>query len=86
MAFIVINSETFLTQEARDLLEENGCQVDDIYLREMSDDPLLGLDNVIATPWIGAFTEQAQAAMCIMAARNVIALLRGEEPEHLVAP
>ena len=42
--------------------------------------PLLALPNVVASPHIGAHTREAIARMGTMAARNVIRVLRGEEP------
>jgi phosphoglycerate dehydrogenase-like enzyme len=40
--------------------------------------PLLALDNCIMTPHVGGFTDDAVLAMGMMAAHNLIAVLKGE--------
>ncbi|MEW6398492.1 MAG: phosphoglycerate dehydrogenase, partial [Bacillota bacterium] len=42
------------------------------------DHPLLGLDNVVITPHLGASTAEAQASVAVETARAVLAVLRGE--------
>jgi D-3-phosphoglycerate dehydrogenase len=46
--------------------------------------PLLTLDSFIATPHIGATTRESVQRMSMMAARNVVAVLRGEPCEYVV--
>lgn len=46
------------------------------------DDPLVGMDNVLATPWTAYNTEAAVARMSITAARDVLAVLQGRTPSH----
>ena len=59
----------------------------DVFMHEPpGDNPLLGLDNFIATPHIGASTRQARVRVGRMAAENVLTVLRGERPEHVVNP
>jgi phosphoglycerate dehydrogenase-like enzyme len=48
------------------------------------DDPLVLLDNVLATPWSAYNTEGAAARMSITAAKDVVAVLQGRIPEHPV--
>ena len=48
------------------------------------DDPLVQMDNVIATPWTAYKTEEAIARMCITAATDVVTVLHGKEPEFPV--
>ena len=48
------------------------------------DDPLVRLDNVIATPWCAYNTEEAIANMCITAASDVVRVLSGDAPKHPV--
>ncbi len=43
-----------------------------------ADNPLVGLSNVVATPHLGASTEEAQIKVAIDAAESVVAALNGE--------
>ncbi|HXJ94367.1 MAG TPA: NAD(P)-dependent oxidoreductase [Terriglobia bacterium] len=49
-----------------------------------ADDPLLALDNVIATPHSLCWTDECFRLMGESAVRSVLAVLRGEEPSHVV--
>ncbi|MEM3607725.1 MAG: glyoxylate reductase [Candidatus Bathyarchaeia archaeon] len=49
-------------------------------------DPLLSLENVVLTPHIGSATREARTRMAVMAAENLLSVLRGVEPRHLVNP
>ncbi|MCC7447914.1 MAG: phosphoglycerate dehydrogenase [Anaerolineae bacterium] len=49
-----------------------------------ADDPLVRLDNVIATPWVGYKTQDAIDRMCIAAAQDVVTVLRGGRPRFPV--
>lgn len=51
-----------------------------------ADSPLLSLENIIITPHIASASVQARTAMAEMAARNLIAGLRGERLPHCVNP
>ena len=46
---------------------------------------LLELENVVLIPHLGSATVETRAAMGELAARNAIAVLRGEEPPTPVA-
>ncbi|MHB8627031.1 MAG: phosphoglycerate dehydrogenase [Aggregatilineales bacterium] len=46
--------------------------------------PLLLLNNFIATPHLGATTRESIVRMSMMAAQNVVAILRGEPCEYIV--
>ncbi len=50
------------------------------------DSPLLTLDNIVITPHIGSATHHARTAMAEIAARNLIAGLRGERLPYCVNP
>jgi D-3-phosphoglycerate dehydrogenase len=48
--------------------------------------PLLQLDNFISTPHAGSATEQTTLRMGLMAAQNVVDVLNGMRPVHVVNP
>ncbi len=48
--------------------------------------PLLGLDNFMATPHVGMTMYQTTRRIGIMASASVLAVLRGERPAHVVNP
>ena len=59
----------------------------DVYEREPAIDPgLLELDNVVLLPHIGSATTGTRERMAMLAARNVQAVLTGEEPITPVQP
>lgn len=47
---------------------------------------LLELDNVVLVPHLGSATIETRTAMAVLAARNALAVLRGEEPPTPVNP
>ena len=49
-------------------------------------DPLLTLDNLVVTPHIGSASVSSRRAMCLLAARNLVAGLKGERLEHCANP
>ena len=50
------------------------------------DHPLLGLDTVIATHHSAGVTQEARRNMALIAAEQIVLLLRGERPPRLVNP
>ncbi len=60
----------------------------DVFVQQplASDHPFLKLDNVILTPHAAALTQESTESMSVGAARQVLRLLAGERPEHLVNP
>jgi len=57
----------------------------DVFLEEPpGNNPLLELDNMIATPHIGAHTQESIERMGVMAAQNVVAALQGSQPPNRV--
>lgn len=57
----------------------------DVYENEpLQETPLKELDNVIMTPHIGAYTEEAIENMSIHAAQNLIDVLEGRKPQYRV--
>ncbi len=63
-----------------------GAACDAFAQEPPSDNPLLRLDNFIATPHIGSATRQTSLRMGLMAAENALAVLRSERPTHVVNP
>lgn len=47
---------------------------------------LFKMDNVILTPHIGSATWEARRQMSLLAAENLIAMIRGERPRNLLNP
>jgi glyoxylate/hydroxypyruvate/2-ketogluconate reductase len=59
----------------------------DVYENEPKIHPeFLKLDNVVLAPHIGSSTEATRKAMAMLAARNLVAALKGEIPPNLVNP
>lgn len=53
----------------------------DVYEKEPNINPkLLDLDNVCLLPHIGSATQETRTAMSLLAARNIIKVLKGEKP------
>jgi glyoxylate reductase len=50
----------------------------------LPDDPLLTLENLVVTPHIGSASEESRRQMCLMAARNLLAGIKGRRLEHCV--
>ncbi len=59
----------------------------DVYLQEppAKDSPLLGLEQVITTPHMGAHADSATNAMGRMALDECLRVLRGEDPQYQVS-
>ncbi len=51
-----------------------------------ADDPLLTLENLLVTPHVGSATVAARRAMCLLAARNLVAGLKGQRLESCANP
>jgi len=59
----------------------------DVYENEPAMAPgLAGLDNAVVLPHIGSATKSARTGMAAMAARNLIAMLKGQRPETCLNP
>lgn len=61
-----------------------GIGLDVYEVEPVTDSPLLGLENVVMTPHTGAHTNEAVAAMGIMAVQNIIAVLEGSGCNHII--
>jgi len=60
----------------------------DVFEKEPIDaaDPLLACPNLIATPHVASAAVDTRRAMVELSARNLLAVLKGEEPEAMVNP
>lgn len=59
----------------------------DVFEREPEVEPeLLKLENVVLAPHIGSSSRETRLKMCMMAAENVLAGVKGERPPNLVNP
>ncbi|MEM2127539.1 MAG: glyoxylate reductase [Candidatus Bathyarchaeia archaeon] len=60
----------------------------DVFEREPIDpeNPLLTLDNVVLAPHIASASVETRTLMAVTAAKNLVCVLRGEEPPNLVNP
>lgn len=61
-----------------------GAAIDVFEKEPPMSSPLIGLDNVIATPHIGGYTAEAVKRMSMLAAENVVSVLRGEPCRYVV--
>ena len=51
-----------------------------------ADDPLLTLENVVIAPHVGSASVDSRGAMCLLAARNLLAGLQGQPLEQCANP
>lgn len=51
-----------------------------------ADEPLLKLSNVLLAPHLGSGTVEARTRMALLAADNLLAVLEGKRPPHVVNP
>ena len=60
----------------------------DVFENEPIDptNPLIELDNIVLTPHIASASIETRTAMAVMAAKNLVAVLGGEEPLNQVNP
>jgi len=63
-----------------------GAAMDAFKEEPATANPLVRLDNFIATPHIGATTLESVIRMGVLAAENALQVLRGERPPYVVNP
>ena len=61
-----------------------GAAFDGFVHEPPTNSPLLGLDNIVVTPHIGAHTKESIERVGVVAAQNVINTLKGKEPLYRV--
>jgi len=83
-----ITVHTPLTSETRDLAVSGGKVAGaalDVFVNEPpTGSPLLELDHVIVTPHLGASTAEAQVAVAVDVAKQILAALRGESVKSAI--
>jgi glyoxylate reductase len=52
----------------------------------LANEPLLALTNVLLAPHLGSGTVQTRTRMAMLAAENLLAVLEGRRPAHVVNP
>ena len=88
-AFIINTARGGLLDEAAaaDALKAGmlgGVGLDAYEAEPVTNSPLLGLDNVVMTPHTGAHTNEAIAAMGILATQNLIDVLQGNDCKYTI--
>jgi len=63
-----------------------GAAMDAFHREPPEGNPLLELDNFLATPHIGSSTHEAIARMSLLAARNLVSVLTGEACPNVINP
>jgi D-3-phosphoglycerate dehydrogenase len=63
-----------------------GAAIDVWPVEPPEHNPLVGLENVIATVHLGGESVEAQVRMSQMAMEGVLSVVQGERPQHLVNP
>ncbi len=60
----------------------------DVFAREPADkaNPLLALDNFIATPHMGGYTSEALRETGMICVRDIVSMLEGGRPQYVVNP
>jgi glyoxylate reductase len=80
----VIDEQALLTALKAGAIAGAGL---DVYENEPALTPgLAELDNVVLLPHIGSGTESARTDMSVLAARNMLAMLKGQRPETCLNP
>ncbi len=81
----VVDSQALYTALKEGWIQAAGLDVTDPEPLS-ADDPLLTLDNLVISPHIGSASVTSRRATCVLAARNLVAGLRGERMEHCANP
>ena len=59
----------------------------DVFEREPEiEEELFGMENVVIAPHIASASHETRIKMCVMAADNLLAVLKGQRPPNLVNP
>ena len=81
----VVDSEALYTALKEGWIYAAGLDVTDPEPLPV-DDPLLTLDNVVIAPHVGSASLDSRGAMCMLAARNLVAGLQGRPLEQCANP
>ncbi|MCE5213662.1 MAG: phosphoglycerate dehydrogenase [Methanobacterium sp.] len=78
----IINEEELYEALSKDIIGGAGL---DVFEKEPPENsPLLTLDNLVATPHIGASTKEAQRDAAIIVAKEIKKVLSGESPRNVI--
>ena len=71
-------------------MEENKIMAAGVDVLEVEptpeDNPLIDMDNVLITPHLAAFTQEAWAKSRAFAGYNAVRVVKGQEPESVINP
>jgi D-3-phosphoglycerate dehydrogenase len=98
--FSLMKPSAFLINTARGTIVDEAALYDalankriagaatDVYAVEPAgtDNPLFKLSNLVLTPHLGAYTYEAIHAVGTVIVENILAVIRGKEPGHIVNP
>jgi glyoxylate reductase len=80
----VINEEDLILALSNKIIKGAGL---DVFYNEPEINPeLIELDNVVIVPHIGSASLETRTNMAIIAAKNLVAALKGEVPKNIVNP
>lgn len=81
----VVNTDALLEAVTAGHLRAVGLDVTDPEPLP-ADHPLLRFDNVLITPHVASWTQSAKRRMLLVAAEQVMSVLTGHRPDHLINP
>ena len=80
----IVNEESLYTALKEKLIR--GAALDAFALEPAGASKILEIDSLIATPHMGAYTEESLNRMSLMCARAIVAVLKGLKPDFVVNP
>ena len=81
----VVDEEAFIRAMRTDQIMAAGVDVLEVEPTP-EDNPLIDMDNVLITPHMASFTQEASAKSMAFAMYNSVQVSKGEEPESVVLP
>ena len=81
----VVDEDAFIRAMEADKIMAAGVDVLEVEPTP-EDNPLIGMDNVLITPHMASFTQEASEKSMAFAMYNSVQITKGEEPESVVLP